>query len=137
MVLPLSVARRRYQRLDALPARAWLNRDVRAQPREKVMSCFRLTVIALSLALYGCITPPKLEPQQQAISNNRLGLTSQVSGPAPVQAWWSTFDDPQFDALMQRALADNPTLAQAIARVREAESLADVTRAALAPSLSF
>ncbi len=38
---------------------------------------------------------------------------------------------------MQQALADNPSLAQAIARVREAQSLADVAQAGLAPYVSF
>lgn len=101
------------------------------------MNPFRLTITALTLALSGCITPPKLGPQPQPIANDRLGLSSQVSAPLPVPAWWSTFNDPQFDGLMQKALADNPSLAQAIARVREAQSLADVTRAGLAPSVSF
>src|SRR5580658_9507668 len=101
------------------------------------MNDFRLTVFALSLALSGCITAPKLGPEQQTIANDHLGLASQVSAPIRVQAWWSTFNDPQFDRLMQQALVDNPSLAQAMARVREAQSLADVTRAALAPSVSF
>jgi NodT family efflux transporter outer membrane factor (OMF) lipoprotein len=60
-----------------------------------------------------------------------------VSAPAPATTWWRTFDDPQFDGLMRRALADNPSLTQAMARVREAQSLADVTQAGLAPSVSF
>ena len=93
------------------------------------MNPSRLTMTALILALSGCITPPNLGPQPQPIANDRLGLSSQVSAPLPVPAWWSTFNDPQFDGLMQKALADNPSLAQAIARVREAQSLADVTRA--------
>ncbi len=101
------------------------------------MNPSRLTMTALILALSGCITPPNLGPQPQPIANDRLGLSSQVSAPLPVPAWWSTFNDPQFDGLMQKALADNPSLAQAIARVREAQSLADVTRAGLAPSVSF
>ena len=98
---------------------------------------FRLTVMALCLVLPACITPPKLDPQQQPIENDRLGLSSQVFAPAPVQDWWSAFNDSQFDRLMQKALADNPSLVQAIARVREAQSLADVTKAGLAPSISF
>ena len=101
------------------------------------MNLPRLPVFALTLALSGCITPPKLEPQQQTIASDHLGLSSDVSAPVPVQTWWSTFNDPQFDRLMRQALADNPSLAQAMARVREAQSLADVTRAGLAPSLSF
>jgi NodT family efflux transporter outer membrane factor (OMF) lipoprotein len=101
------------------------------------MNAFRMPAIALILALSACITPPKLDPQQQTISGDHLGLSSQVYGPAPVQEWWSTFGDPQLDRLMQQALADNPSLVQAMARVREAQSLADVTRAGLAPTISF
>jgi NodT family efflux transporter outer membrane factor (OMF) lipoprotein len=100
------------------------------------MNPLRLTVIAPVLALSACITPPKLAPQQQTIANDRLGLSAQVSV-VPAQAWWSSFNDPQLDGLMQQALADNPSLAQALARVREAQSLADVARAGLAPSVSY
>jgi NodT family efflux transporter outer membrane factor (OMF) lipoprotein len=107
------------------------------QPREMAMNPVHLTVLALSLALSGCITPPKLGPQQQTIAKEHLGLSSYVSSPVRAQAWWSTFNDPQFDELMRRALADNPSLAQALARVREAQALADVTRAALAPYVSY
>jgi NodT family efflux transporter outer membrane factor (OMF) lipoprotein len=102
-----------------------------------VMNAFRLTAIAAILALTACITPPKLDPQQQTIADNHLGLSSQAYAPVPLQEWWGAFSDPQLDRLMQHALADNPTLARAIARVREAQSLADVTRAGLAPSISF
>jgi NodT family efflux transporter outer membrane factor (OMF) lipoprotein len=101
------------------------------------MGRLRVSVIALALGLPACITPPKLDPQQPAIATENLGLSSQVLPTAPVQAWWSAFGDPQLDRLMQHALADNPDLAQAMSRVRIAQSLADVARAGLAPSLSF
>jgi len=104
--------------------------------REMTMNPLRLPVIAMTLVLLGCVTPPKLDPQLQTIANDRLGLSSQGSVPA-MRTWWSTFNDPQLDRLMEQALADNPNLAQAMARVREAQSLADVARAGLAPSLSF
>ena len=109
----------------------------RRSDRKLERNPLHLNVIALTLALSGCITPPKLDPQLQTIANDHLGLSSQVSAPVPVPGWWSAFNDPQLDRLMQQALADNPSLAQAMARVREAQSLADVTRAGLAPSLSF
>ena len=101
------------------------------------MNRFRLIAAALTLAMPGCVTAPKLEPPLQPIANDRLGLSPQVSVPIPVQAWWSAFDDAQLDQLMRQALADNPSLAQAMARVREAQSLADVTRASLAPAVAF
>jgi NodT family efflux transporter outer membrane factor (OMF) lipoprotein len=107
------------------------------QLREITMDLLHLAAIALTLALCSCVIPPKLGPQQQTVANEQLGISSQWSAPVPVQAWWDTFNDPEFDRLMQLALADNPSLAQAMARVREAQSFADVTRAALAPSLSF
>src|SRR5271156_4603773 len=84
---------------------------------EFVRGHFRLIVITLTLALQGCITAPKLDPQQQMMSSERLGLAAQVSTPMPVQAWWSAFNDPQLDQLMRQALADNPSLVQAMARV--------------------
>jgi NodT family efflux transporter outer membrane factor (OMF) lipoprotein len=96
-----------------------------------------LVAIVFSFALCSCITAPKLDPQQQTIRSDRLGLATQVSAPLSVQAWWTTFNDPQLDRLMEQALAANPTLAQAMARVREAQAFSDLTRAGLAPSLSF
>src|SRR5580692_5020243 len=101
------------------------------------MNARHLAVAAITIAFAGCITPPKLEPQQQPIVEERLGLSPELSVPVPTQAWWRAFNDPQLDDLMQQALADNPNLAQAIARVREAQSLADVAQAGLGPSLSF
>jgi NodT family efflux transporter outer membrane factor (OMF) lipoprotein len=109
----------------------------KAPLREVTMDLLRLPAIALSLALCGCVTPPKLGPEQPTIESDRLGLSSQVFAPVSATSWWGTFNDPQFDGLIQRALADNPSLAQAMARVREAQSLADVTRAGLAPSVTF
>ena len=93
--------------------------------------------IALAFALSGCITAPKLQPPQRALANDSLGLSAQVLAPAPPRMWWNAFSDPQLDHLMQRALDGNPSLAQAIARVREAQALAEAAHAGLAPSLAF
>ena len=101
------------------------------------MKPFRLTAIALSLALSACITPPKQGPQQQALQGADLGLAPQLVAPQQAPAWWSAYGDAQLDRLMQQALSNNPSLAQAMARVREAQALADVSRAGLSPSVSF
>ena len=93
--------------------------------------------MALTLALSGCITPPGLEPPQRIIATADLGLSPQESEPVQAMAWWSAFGDPQLDRLMEQALAANPSLEQALARVREAQSLADVAQAGLVPSVSF
>src|SRR3984957_2090533 len=104
---------------------------------EFARSPFRSIVIALTLALQSCITAPKLDQQQQTMANKNLGLAAQVSTPIPVQAWWRAVNDPQLDPLMQQALADNPNLAQAMTRVREAQALADGVQSGLAPTPSF
>jgi len=95
-----------------------------------------LSATLLALALCGCMTPPKVRAELRTIAGDQLGLSSQESA-AAVQVWWTTFNDPQLDRLMQQALAENPSLAQAMARVREAQSVAEATRAGLGPSISF
>jgi len=48
-----------------------------------------------------------------------------VSPAEPVEAWWSTFQDPALDALVTAALAQNLDLALARARVLEARAVRD------------
>ncbi|MFI4982415.1 MAG: efflux transporter outer membrane subunit, partial [Nevskiales bacterium] len=103
------------------------------------MKTFRLTAMALglSLLLAGCITPPKdAVREQQPLDAAVLGTVA-VSAPTAADDWWNAYQDPQLDRLMQQALAGNPSLAQALARVREAQSYADTTRASLSPAVSY
>lgn len=101
------------------------------------MNPLRVSAVALTLTLSGCITAPKLGPEQPTIANDHLGLGPQMSASTPAPDWWSAFNDPQLDRLMQHALAGNPSLAQAMARLRQAQSVADATRAGLAPYVAF
>jgi NodT family efflux transporter outer membrane factor (OMF) lipoprotein len=50
--------------------------------------------------------------------------------------WWDAYGDPQLAKLIDEALANSPTLAQAEARLRSAEAEADRSRAATLPSLA-
>jgi NodT family efflux transporter outer membrane factor (OMF) lipoprotein len=100
------------------------------------MKTLRLTVIAFSCALAGCLAPPHETVREHALDRSQLGLSA-APAPKPVDAWWRAYGDAQLDRLMQQALADNPTLAQAIARVRQAQSAADVTHAGLLPSVAL
>src|SRR5687768_15580522 len=55
----------------------------------------------------------------------------------PVQpAWLTTFNDPQLDALVQEALANNPALQVAAARVEQAASYVKAAGATLYPQVS-
>jgi len=42
---------------------------------------------------------------------------------ADLRGWWRTFGDPQLDALVDRAIANNLDLNIALANVREARAL--------------
>jgi NodT family efflux transporter outer membrane factor (OMF) lipoprotein len=52
------------------------------------------------------------------------------------EAWWQRFDDPQLNALIERALSRNTNLAVAALRVRQAQLRADVADAARLPDVS-
>jgi len=56
------------------------------------------------------------------------------SGPE-LTNWWSGFNDPILDTLIERTLANNPDLAEAAARVAEARGAASRAGAALWPTL--
>jgi NodT family efflux transporter outer membrane factor (OMF) lipoprotein len=86
--------------------------------------------------LAGCITPPKVSPVDKPVDQRvDLGLGPV---PAPVQsAWWTAYQDAQLDRLIAAALADNPTMGEALARLRLAKSVVDATSAQLWPYVSY
>jgi NodT family efflux transporter outer membrane factor (OMF) lipoprotein len=92
--------------------------------------------LGLSAAvLAGCMTPPKVDPQVSAVAAPQLGLSQLVSPPAQPR-WWAALGDPQLDALMDRALAQSPTLDAALARLRLAQAQAIAAGAARQPQIS-
>jgi multidrug efflux system outer membrane protein len=67
---------------------------------------------------------PQYQPPQMQLTDRYSVLQPiRVSSRAEA-AWWKAFRDPVLDRLIDRALAQNLTIAQARARVREAEALA-------------
>jgi len=51
----------------------------------------------------------------------------------PAQNWWTRFGDPQLDGLIAEAVAGSPSLKVALARARQASTLADEAAAARSP----
>jgi NodT family efflux transporter outer membrane factor (OMF) lipoprotein len=86
--------------------------------------------------LSACVLPPKEGPQEHALDQAQLGLGA-AEAPHPGDGWWHAYHDPQLDRLVDRTLANSPTLAQAMARVREAQSMADSAHAGLLPAVSY
>ncbi len=56
---------------------------------------------------------------------------------APKGTWWQRFGDPQLDALAQQALANNPTLVLANARLTQARATLAATSASVLPQIGI
>ncbi len=101
-----------------------------------------LTVLVATLTLAGCADMGHIAPRSHAVPPAALAPGKAIAAavdPAaawPRDTWWQAFGDPQLDRLMAAALADNPTLKVAQARVRQAEALAGVARAGTLPQVN-
>jgi NodT family efflux transporter outer membrane factor (OMF) lipoprotein len=96
------------------------------------MKRFAMLTAAL---LTGCAVPdsrPALAPTQPGA----LGLAG-ANAPAIEAQWWRAFGDPQLDRLVEGATGASPTLATAIARVRQAQAVLEQRGAENGPSLTL
>jgi NodT family efflux transporter outer membrane factor (OMF) lipoprotein len=98
-------------------------------------------VLAISLIIAGCASPGNVAPQ--AHSNDPMSLdagaairAADIDAQWPAVDWWRAYKDPQLNSWVEAALAGNPTLGVAQARVRNAQALAAVNAAALAPQVN-
>lgn len=105
-------------------------------------SCFALAAAALLSALAGCTVGPDYHgapPVAQDARNSATFVRTPASGttatPAPNQ-WWLVFNDPQLNDLIAAALAHNPDVHIAQARLRESRSQLQVQRADALPKVS-
>jgi NodT family efflux transporter outer membrane factor (OMF) lipoprotein len=108
-------------------------------------SARRLGSVVIAAALSGCAlkAPPEREEiATQALPNlqvpaawNAQGGAARVAG-VLADKWLAGFNDPQLDALVQEALANNPDLQVAASRVEQAAAFVKVAGATLKPQVS-
>lgn len=98
--------------------------------------------IVFSLGLGGCASYSGIHGEERSIAPQALAFHEKPDGAGvfapgawPRSDWWSMFADPKLDALVSRALAGNPGLHAAEARVRAARAYADTVRSQLYPTL--
>lgn len=95
-------------------------------PLQALPTLTAVTVALLSaavLVLAGCANPAGIESKAQAFTPARVGLDATApAGPAIAAAWWRAYGDAQLDALIERALADQPSLKVAQARWQRAHA---------------
>lgn len=102
-----------------------------------------LPALLLAMLLAGCAAVPHDEPASVALEGGHLGLTDPgQAGNAGIAVpvatdWWRTMGDPQLDRIMTDALAGNPDLAQAQARIRLAEAQLAANRAGQLPQVGI
>lgn len=95
---------------------------------------------ATLLLLSACASIPKLGPAPtmapaSAFAAHQTFGASPSATSWPQAGWWHGYGDPQLDALIDEALAGSPDIAVAVARVRQANAVAEQSGAARLPTL--
>jgi len=95
-----------------------------------------LTTMALAV-LAGCADMGNIKPQSHTLPADSLktSATMRAAKPAawPKDAWWEALGDAQLNRLVTAAIADNPSLKVAQARVRQADAVAGIYKSATLP----
>jgi outer membrane protein, multidrug efflux system len=96
-----------------------------------------IAVVSLFLLLAGCTVGPNYKrpqvsvPKQWTVAPARGTSTTQPE----TDEWWSSFQDPELNSLIERAVGRNLDLKLALERVQEARAARGVVRSAYFPSL--
>ena len=102
--------------------------------------CRLAVLFTLSLALAsGCAQVPRLDPPPAMRKIGDFGSTSSFAAPVaawPGDRWWSTYGDPQLDALIEEALHNAPALDLAQARLQAAAAQVQGAGATRLPEVS-
>src|SRR3954469_845813 len=99
-----------------------------------------VAAVGAALVLSGCVTSRGLDPQGTLTDPSTLhaerSLAKVPVSPAgwPAADWWTGLGDAQLTSLIQEALKDNPDLATAEARVRQAQAQSGSADAARDPT---
>lgn len=93
---------------------------------------------AALLPLVACAVGPNYRKPAPAT----LGVPAAYTSPAPegvrpdLTRWWTSFGDPQLDAIVETALKNNLDIAQAVSRLRQAREALVQQQAGLFPTIS-
>jgi multidrug efflux system outer membrane protein len=88
-------------------------------------SPFILSALALALTLAGCATAPPdrvVQPSPDFARAQHAASIKLARDGWPEARWWTRYQDPQLDALVDRALKDSPSMAVAATRIGNAQA---------------
>jgi len=119
-----------------------MNKRMKKTPVEKpvgvpLTALTTLAALAASamLLLAGCASPGNVRPTHKLADATAQGATSTAT-PWPAERWWSAYGDAGLDRLIERALAGQPTLQAAQARLQQAQAAVGVADAARLPQVN-
>jgi len=100
------------------------------------LRAFRLGALVLALGLTACANMSGIAPTATLRDPASLGLVADGSAaPAVASDWWREFGDEQLDRLIAQALASNPSLKLAQARLVRAQAMSGMAKAATLPQV--
>jgi multidrug efflux system outer membrane protein len=88
------------------------------------------------LLLSGCTVGPDYHPQQPTTPDHFGATTRPATEHVDFAKWWTTFNDPQLNSLIDRAVVGNLDLKIAAARIREARAQRGIVAADGLPSVN-
>ena len=102
-----------------------------------VRKSFLVLLLGVAVALNGCgysswiYTPPKAQMPEKFNTASALSGQHFALGQHPEADWWKSFNHPQLDALVDEALAHQPTIAAAQAAIQQAQADLEASRGQL------
>lgn len=97
-------------------------------------------MLVFSFLLTGCTLGPKYKRPERPVPDVYRGLApdwgKQTNASLADEKWWAVFDDPQLQALIREALANNYDLQIAATHILQAQAALGITRADQFPSVS-
>lgn len=97
-----------------------------------------LLLSSIVILFAGCSLVPEYKQADMAIPAQWSAHEIALKDAKPISTqWWTEFKSPELNQLMAQALANNQTLAQAIAKINEARSTAQISGSALYPTLTL
>lgn len=100
----------------------------------------RVGVLALSCLLSACAVGPDYRPPQEPVPDEwhslpATGVKADSPDSPTLASWWTVLNDPTLNDLVQRALAENKNVKQAMARVVESRARRGIAAAGFWPTL--
>ena len=93
-------------------------------------------VLATAAMVAGCASPRGATPQSHQLMSTAQAGAAASQTPWPANDWWTAWNDPQLNAVIDKALANQPSLQTVQARLVQAQAAVDAAGAARLPQVN-